>query len=279
MYSEILCKICSSPKTEKVKRDDVDYIKCGNCGVFYIEDYPTEANFAKKFDQDFIIGPKEYLKTEHRRIFRITGQLELLNEISKYRHSPAKILDCGCGRGFFLDEARRHGYTVTGIEVSRASIYYCNNIGIPVFNSIDSLNSKFDIAVMHNALVKTPNPLDTMKKLHDKLNELAFVFIRVPYTKAKYWKILTRTDDEFFKQIYLQHYTEESLEKLLKLSGFEILKIEHKKPRNKYDRVMFNMTSSIFRKYFGFQITLLDKLKQIYLDSLKKEIFVVARRT
>ncbi|MFC2130183.1 class I SAM-dependent methyltransferase [Bacteroidota bacterium] len=276
--TDVKCKICSSSQTEIIKRDDKDYIQCKNCGLFFVKDYPSEEKYAMKFEQDFIMAPREYLNAEHRRIFRIAGQLEFLSEISKYKRKPSKILDIGCGHGFFLDEARRHGYTVKGLELSQSARYFCNNIGIPVLTTLEEVNEKFDIAVLHNTLVKTPNPLNIMNIINNILNEKGYIFIKVPFKRSKYWKILESPEDRFFKQIYLQYYTKKSLKKLIELTGFELLKIECRKSRKGHERKLYRIICSVFKKYFSLEFTFFEKFKRSFFDSLKKEIFVVARK-
>jgi 2-polyprenyl-3-methyl-5-hydroxy-6-metoxy-1,4-benzoquinol methylase len=45
------------------------------------------------------------------------------------RHVPAgALLDVGCGHGLLLDEARRRGYDVTGIELSRGAAEYAREV-------------------------------------------------------------------------------------------------------------------------------------------------------
>ena len=45
------------------------------------------------------------------------------------RHVPAgRLLDVGCGHGLLLDEARRRGYEVTGIELSTGAAEYAREV-------------------------------------------------------------------------------------------------------------------------------------------------------
>ncbi|MFH1051510.1 MAG: class I SAM-dependent methyltransferase [bacterium] len=277
MGMEINCKICSSTNTELYKRNSKEFIFCKKCGFFFLKDYPSEKTYASNFEQDTIMSAKEYLRAEHRRIFRIAGQLEFLSEIYQYKRPPASILDYGCGRGYFLDEARRHGYTVAGIEISLSAIYYCGNVGIPVYKKLNEVKTKFDVIVMYNSLVKTPNPMEAMLPVKEKMNENGLLFIKVPYTRSKYWKLFQTADYQFFKQVYLQHFTIKSMKLLLEKSGFEILEIKKTRSRKKYNRRMLNLATKIFNEYYNLKIPFTEKLKRMFFDTFKKEISVVAR--
>jgi len=223
------------------------------------------------------MAPKEYLKAEHRRIYRISGQLELLSEIYKYKYPPASILDYGCGRGYFLDEARRHGYKVAGIEISRSAKYYCQNIGIPVYSTMKEVDSLFDVILLYNSLVKAPDPLKAMKNIKEKLTKNGFVIIKVPYTKSKFWKLFQTGEEQFFKQVYLQHFTLKSMKLLLEKSGYEIIDIRIKKSKNKFNRRLLYFSSSLFKKFFDLKIPLSEKFRRMLFNTFRKEISVVAK--
>ncbi|MCE9598811.1 MAG: class I SAM-dependent methyltransferase [Spirochaetia bacterium] len=50
-----------------------------------------------------------------------------LNRIEKYLKPGAKIFEIGCATGFFLDEARKRGYQVSGIEISPFASEYARD--------------------------------------------------------------------------------------------------------------------------------------------------------
>lgn len=279
MGTNVKCILCSSTKTEKIQKNGINFIYCNNCNFLSIEDYPTENELISKFEQDFIIAPKEYLRAEHRRFFRLFAQLELLSEIYQYKPPPAKLLDYGCGRGYLIDEARRHGYITYGVEISRSAKYYCKNIGLKVFNNLSDIDDNFDIVLMYNTLLKTPDPLSALKQIKNKMNNNSYLIIKVPYSKTKSWKLFQTSDFQFFNQQYLQHFSQKSLKLLLEKSGFEVVNIKLKKSKKKFHRRMLYFSTYIFKTFFNLDIPFTEKIKRMLIITFRKEISAVAKKT
>ena len=107
---EINCKICGSAKVESFEIGGHHLIKCADCTAIFSEKIPGEEELRKYYESEYKIFPEEPLVREQRRIARIPEQFSLIREISEFIAAPARILDIGCDKGFFLDECRRMGY-------------------------------------------------------------------------------------------------------------------------------------------------------------------------
>ena len=54
---------------------------------------------------------------------------------NKIKKKHKKILDIGCGPGFFLQRAKKRGWEVLGIEPSSKAAKYARDRGIPIYES------------------------------------------------------------------------------------------------------------------------------------------------
>src|SRR5207249_515472 len=91
-----------------------DLYECRECGTVHQPSLPPGAELA-----DLYRGMRDdaYLAEEPGR--RRTAA-RLLDAIGRY--VPAgRLLDVGCGHGLLLDEARRRGYEVEGVELSASA--------------------------------------------------------------------------------------------------------------------------------------------------------------
>jgi SAM-dependent methyltransferase len=85
------------------------------------------------------------------------------------RHAPAgRLLDVGCGHGLLLDEARRRGYEVLGLELSRSAAGYARDVlGLPVAEraveafAADS-GERFDAIVLADVIEHLDDPAATL---------------------------------------------------------------------------------------------------------------------
>lgn len=89
---------------------------------------------------------REHLSQEHdaasRRQTIIDQQVAWLHRVV-LREQPASILDLGCGPGFYADRLSRLGHTVTGIDISPASIAYARQRAAGTFIHGDLLQCDF----------------------------------------------------------------------------------------------------------------------------------------
>jgi glycosyltransferase involved in cell wall biosynthesis/SAM-dependent methyltransferase len=103
-----------------------DLFRCRECGTVQQPSLPHGAALHDLYRQ---MSDREYLSEEHGRRVTARRLLDLLG-----RHVPrGRLLEVGCGHGLLLDEARRRGYVVNGIELSEeAALYARERLDLPV---------------------------------------------------------------------------------------------------------------------------------------------------
>jgi SAM-dependent methyltransferase len=133
------CRICSGPlalrypgqsggatpeafaPTNHRPGEHADLWICAECGTVQQAELPAGEQLHELYRT---MADDVYLSEEAGR--RETAR-RLLGLIA--RHVPAgRLLDVGCGHGLLLDEARRRGYEVTGIELSSGAAEYAREV-------------------------------------------------------------------------------------------------------------------------------------------------------
>jgi SAM-dependent methyltransferase len=98
-----------------------DLYACEHCGVVHQSALPSADELADLYRG---MSDDAYLSEETGRRETAGRLLDLIA-----RHVPAgDLLDIGCGHGLMLDEARRRGYSVTGLELSQAAAAYARDV-------------------------------------------------------------------------------------------------------------------------------------------------------
>ncbi len=107
----------------------------------------------------------------------------LLDEFEKYRKTN-KILDVGCGRGFFLTQAKKRGWEVYGTEYSPKAVELCASNGIDMKTgklSTDLFNIKdFDIITSFEVLEHINNPNEELKHINNLLRKGGLFYCTTP---------------------------------------------------------------------------------------------------
>ncbi len=276
MKKNHLCKICSSDKTQIINLGKVKLIKCMKCDAHFLKHFPTEEKLLNYYKKKYKLT-SSFLSTERRRISRLPEQIKLISEIMKYIKPPASILEIGCDKGFFLNEARNFGYNCTGIELSKDARNYCKKIGIKVYKNIDQIDKKFDIIVLWHSLEHITEPILLLSSLKEFMTSNAQIFIRVPAFDCIWRKIFKQRWVWFQPNNHYYHYSQKSLRKLLEICGFKTLKIEDRRPNNRYTKKIYKLANSIFYNYFNFKTGFWKKLMLIFENITGIELFIIGK--
>lgn len=135
----------------------------------------------------------------------------------------AKILDLGCGPGYFMDEMKQRGYTdVTGVTLSADDIKTCEAKGHSVKQyDLSFLPAKdgytdesVDFIFLRHALEHSPWPIISLVEYNRLLKQGGLLYIEVP-----------QPDCERQHEYNLNHYSilgQNQLAALLHRTGFKI---------------------------------------------------------
>jgi SAM-dependent methyltransferase len=92
-----------------------------------------------------------------------------------------RLLDVGCGGGQFLDLARKHGWTPTGMEVSPPGAALARRRGFPVYEALGDLpDDTFDAVTLWNVVDFFARPVEQMQEIRRVLTPGGLVFVRTP---------------------------------------------------------------------------------------------------
>lgn len=127
-------------------------------------------------------GDSEYHKSLTAEI--VTKYVDIL-ELAK----DARILDLGCGPGYFLDEMKTRGYTnVTGVTLSSGDIKICTEKGHTIKQYDLSflpqndgyIDESVDFIFLRHALEHSPYPIFTLMEYNRVLKQGGKIYIEVP---------------------------------------------------------------------------------------------------
>lgn len=127
-------------------------------------------------------GDSEYHKTLTKQVVeKYVDPLELPKN--------AKILDLGCGPGYFLDEMKERGYTdVVGVTLSPGDIKICEEKGhtikrydLSFLPQVDGYTEEsVDFIFLRHALEHSPYPIFTLMEYNRVLKPNGKMYIEVP---------------------------------------------------------------------------------------------------
>ncbi len=122
MKNHVNCLICKSDRLVNLESYSSTFLcKCKDCGFVFSKKIPTSDELIKHYSN---YGRNDYLSP-----ITVKRYNELLDYFEKYRKTN-KILDVGCGIGYFLEEAKKRNWEVYGTEYTDVAIDICTSKGI-----------------------------------------------------------------------------------------------------------------------------------------------------
>ena len=274
------CLICGSNNLIKLKPYSNNYlVKCKNCGLVFCELIPSPKEL------------NEYYKIyayENNFYSPITKQryIELLTTFEPYRKNN-KILDVGCGNGFFLETAKEKGWEVYGTEFSEKAIEVLKQKGIKSFEGELKLENfkaqMFDVITSFEVVEHINNPKEEINKFYNILRTGGLLYITTPNFNSISRNLLKEKWNIIGYPEHLTYYTPKTLKKLLiennfkkvkiKTTGFSISRFKQSKKNNlsKTDKTTTNsdekLREKLTNKRFMFYFV---KIINYFLNLFKK---------
>lgn len=230
----IRCDLCGEDAPIPVHREnDWQICRCSHCDLVYVNPRP-------KLDLGEDV---EHFEAEGADDNQTDGALVYgngLELIGKFSSEKGKLLDVGCGFGFFLKEARNHGWSTYGIDVSNVAVDYAKStLGLENVVRGDFLQStfaegEFQAVTLWNALEHLPSPQAFLAEAHRVLEDDGVILIRVPnlgFVKLVWWirPLVELAGYHNFSYLltppphHLFGFTPKTLRAYLERSGYEVV--------------------------------------------------------
>lgn len=140
------------------------------------------------------------------------------------REHPLRVLDVGAGHGFFIDECRKLNISAYGIETSRDAVRYATEkLKVDVRNMrLEELpaSETYDVITLWGVLEHVPDPLATMRCVHEHLNDGGVTWVMTPNTNALERFVKGANYFNFLNKTHLTHFHRKTLQALLWKAGF-----------------------------------------------------------
>jgi 2-polyprenyl-3-methyl-5-hydroxy-6-metoxy-1,4-benzoquinol methylase len=226
-----VCLLCGQAGKEKIFGNNAWHVyKCTSCGFGLLNPLPSDEEITKLYDDEYCkdqfvdggdVGTSEF----NKRLRNEKHRVQLFKRIIK----KGKVLDIGCGYGYFLAACRQNGYEVQGLDISSwAAEYTRKKLNIPVVvGTLCALEAKphsFDVITMWHFLEHTRNPRQVLLEAKKMLKEDGLLVVEVPNYKGTDAQRSWNNWVGWQLPYHFCHFTPENLIELLSQVGFEVIK-------------------------------------------------------
>ena len=225
----IACAICGGRETQhRYEKSGYGIGTCAHCGLTYANPRAPEEKILARYSKEYFWN--EYLPSLGAAggIFDLT-QFDIrhaaLLHMMAARAPGKRLLEVGCGAGFFLKTAARAGWNVEGIELSdEAARFAVERLELPIrrerAESATIRPGSFDAAAMFDVIEHLFEPRSVLTAIARALTPGGLLTISTPnfdsasrFLLGVDWAVLSPLE-------HVYYFNEGSLRRLLEETGF-----------------------------------------------------------
>lgn len=194
--------------------------------------------------EDMVAKPAGYYSNKR------TEMVSLIPKTAK------KILDCGCGEGYFAEEVKSQfeASEVWGLELDEASAAIAREkihtvLQGDLSDTIGQLpENYFDCITFNDVLEHLVNPYEILTKLRKNLSPNGVIVCSIP--NVRYWRVFKKyvfgknfryEDNGVMDRTHLRFFTKRSIMEMFSDLNFEVISIEGLKPTPSVGFVIANV--------------------------------------
>lgn len=242
MHSIVItrCPLCGSKEIVKVF-DVMDHFsskevfplsECRECGFRFTNNFPSEEVIGRYYDSPAYISHSDSEKGLTNRMYHLFRGLMIRRKVNLVRRhhksDHARLLDIGCGTGYFLNAANKKGFTVCGIEKDeQARVKAITRFGLNVKEEkalFMQEPSSYDVVTLWHVLEHLEKLHESIEKIGEILSPDGTVVLALPNHHshdAQYYKDKWAAYD---MPRHLWHFTPDTLEQLMAKHSMQVIK-------------------------------------------------------
>lgn len=176
MIAERGCEVCGA-RARELLYEVAGYpiVRCRECGLVFVGGEARPQELLALYDEAYYEDAEQpgydgYFAAEPRKRLHDRTLLDLIER----RRRPGSLMEIGCAYGYFLDEARRRGWQVSGVEPSAHAARHAREaLGLDVserpFSELAVKRESIDVIALWDVIEHLPNPRETLERARDWL--------------------------------------------------------------------------------------------------------------
>ncbi len=227
MPNSTRCMLCHATSFKVIhQKGQWQYLQCLNCDLVSL--------FPRPSPQALVTRYQSYLPTKLKEISRwetmmnpvVVKSANLIESVATIR--KGRLLDVGCGYGFFLGEMKARGWQVEGVEVSQSGRQYMEkkwNISVHPrpLEDLGFAESVFDVVTLFYLIEHVHDPLKLLVEVKRVLKPGGLVLLRWPHSTpiVKALGPVSRKFDLYHTPYHLYDFSPKTITNALVRCGFD----------------------------------------------------------
>ena len=206
--------------------------QCDSCELVFLNPMYEDSELARFYPQDY------YAYQDHSR--ELSPALRFVHQMLGFQDGtkdpiferPGKVLDIGCGSGWFLSKRGSEGWQTCGVEISEAAARLgAEQAGLNIFRGTlleaGFPADSFDYVRLNHSFEHISCPNETLREIYRILRPGGSVLIAVPNYSSLNARMFGRYWFYLGIPVHAFSYSANNLSRLLTRSGLEVRSVIH----------------------------------------------------
>ncbi len=224
-------------------------VRCPECGTLRMSPRPPFEERRAAFSDlyplfDWALGRKR--AQADQRIARFAPQIEQINR----RQKPGRLLDVGCGDGFFMLGMHRRGWEVSGIELhEKVAAYAREELGLDVKGGAEhevDWGGVYDCITLFGVIEDVDDPNACLKRCLEHLADDGLLVVQTHNIGSLEARLFGPHWFNIEAPRHVWHFSPETLNKLLQNDGFKQVDLLHYGAAYVTERSIENRRGKVF---------------------------------
>ena len=227
----VACCVCGVDGVALYRLTPFGVVRCPVCELVFVSPRLSPSALQRLYDEPAYFEGGVYGDQSSRSpamVLQRTWTAGRLAEIGRHRQPPARLLEIGSGYGLFLDEARRAGYDVRGVELSRTGAEHARQqLGLDVFcgQLADAPADPADVVCFWDTLEHVPDPLEFLRQVRRRLAPDGVFALSVPYFSSVPARLLRSKWWTLKPEQHIWHFTPDTLRLVAARAGLVVTSV------------------------------------------------------
>ena len=217
---------------------------CAACRLLFLQPQPGPDETGAVYSDSYFQN-SEFLNGENRSLFGYVDYIaerfskqpqyaviarEIRRLLPPMPRAP-RLLDAGCGLGYFLGEAFEEGFDVAGLEFNRHAVARLRRkYAFPIHpGALEDLSldpGSFDCVTMYDVVEHLRDPFGCISKIHSILTAGGLLVMSTPDAESAMSRLLGKRLEDFRRtREHLFFFGRETITDILDERGFDVVSI------------------------------------------------------
>ena len=258
------CNICRIDNTRDIwSNREHRIVQCRRCGLVYANPRQCKDDLNKIYSRDYFLN--YYIENRESRL----EYFHRLFQDMPLEKREGRILDVGCGVGFFLKVARDCGWETYGVEPARyAAEFGQKEYGLSIYcgllGEVHYKDNFFDVVTIWDVLCSVQDPMSILREVFLVLKDGGTVIIKVPnrpsiiFLIARILSLFMNAKGLLHLPAQIYQFTPKTLSNMMERINLKIFQVtyinEVKKKRyaqNRFKNILLMLFNLVIYKLMG----------------------------